>query len=67
MDEKPFFAVYRVMIDIIRNFLFADDCALNAAFECDMQRSVDKFAAAYSNFGLTISTKRACTNQRQII
>ncbi len=48
----------KVMIDIIRDLLFADDCALNAASESDMQRSVDKFAAACSNFGLTVSTKK---------
>ena len=37
------------MIDIIRDFLFADDCSLNAAMECDMQRSVNEFVATCSN------------------
>ena len=35
-----------VMTDIIRDFLFADDCALNAGSEADMQHSVDKFSDA---------------------
>jgi hypothetical protein len=48
----------KVMTDIIRDFLFADDCALNAASEADMQHSVDKFSDACTNFGLTISTKK---------
>ena len=42
----------------IRDFLFADDCALNASTVEDMQKSVDKFSSACSNFGLTISTKK---------
>ena len=45
----------KVMSEIIKDFLFADDCALNAGSEEDMQDSVDKFSTACSNFGLTIS------------
>ena len=48
----------KVLTDIIRDFLFADDCALNASTESDMQSSVDKFAKACTDFGLTISTKK---------
>ena len=48
----------KVLTDIIRDFLFADDCALNASTETDMQCSVDKFAKACTDFGLTISTKK---------
>ena len=47
----------KVMSEIIKDFLFADDCALNAGSEEDMQESVDKFSTACSNFGLTISIK----------
>ena len=49
-----------VMTDIIRvtYFLFADDCALNAGLEADMQCSVDKFSDACNDFGLTISIKK---------
>ena len=42
----------------IRDLLFADDCALNAHTQDDMQRSVDLFADACTSFGLTISTKK---------
>uniref|UniRef100_A0A8C7Z6H7 Reverse transcriptase domain-containing protein n=1 Tax=Oryzias sinensis TaxID=183150 RepID=A0A8C7Z6H7_9TELE len=48
----------KVKKDIIREFLFADDCALNATSEADMQHCVDRFAEACSNFGLTISTMK---------
>ena len=48
----------KVMSEIIKDFLFADDCALNAGSEEDMQDSVDKFSTACSNFGLTISIKK---------
>ena len=48
----------KVNTDIIRDFLFADECALNAGSEADMQRSVDKFSIACTNFGLTISIKK---------
>jgi hypothetical protein len=48
----------KVQIETIRDFLFADDCALNASSEPDMQTSMDLFATACSNFGLTISTKK---------
>lgn len=47
----------KVMSDIINEFLFADDCALNTATEADMQHNIDKFSAACNNFGLTISTE----------
>ena len=48
----------KVSKNTINDFLFADDCALNAATEADMQYSVDKFSEACNNFGLTISTKK---------
>ena len=48
----------KVMTDIIRDLLFADDCALNAASEADMQCSVNLFSSACTNFGLTINTKK---------
>ena len=48
----------KVMSEIIKDFLFADDCALNAGSEEDMQDSVDKFSTACSHFGLTISIKK---------
>ena len=48
----------KVTHDIAQDFLFADDCALNAANQSDMQLSMDQFATACKNFGLTISTKK---------
>ena len=48
----------KIQVSTINDFLFADDCALNADSEFNMQRSVDKFSEACNNFGLTISTKK---------
>ena len=48
----------KVKVSTINDFLFADDCALNAASEANMQHSVDKFVEACNNFGQTISTKK---------
>ena len=51
-------AVTKVKETVIRDFLFADDCALNASTEQMMQREMDCFSKACDNFGLTISTKK---------
>ena len=48
----------KVHADRLRDFLFADDCALNAGNEADMQHSMNLFSTACVNFGLTISTKK---------
>ncbi len=48
----------KVSTDTINDFLLADDCALNAVSETNMQGSVDRFSDACNNFGLTISTKK---------
>ena len=48
----------KVILDILCDLLFADDCALCASTEGDMQRMVDLFAEACVNFGLTISIKK---------
>ena len=47
-----------VMIDITCEFLFADDCELNAVSVCEIQHNVDKFAAACSKLRLTICAKK---------
>ncbi|KAJ1194771.1 hypothetical protein NDU88_004057 [Pleurodeles waltl] len=44
--------------DSVHDFLFEDDCALNAATEAQMQPSMNRFSTTCSNFGLTISTKK---------
>ena len=41
-----------------KDLLFADDCALNASSEPEMQQSMNKFSSACDSFGLTISTKK---------
>ena len=42
----------------IRDLLFADDCALNAATEQEMQREVDQFSSACDDFGLIINAQK---------
>ena len=51
-------AITKVKETVIRDFLFADDCALNASGEQEMQEGLDQFSAACDNFGLTISIKK---------
>uniref|UniRef100_K7EZ86 Reverse transcriptase domain-containing protein n=2 Tax=Pelodiscus sinensis TaxID=13735 RepID=K7EZ86_PELSI len=51
-------AVTKIKETVLRDLLFADDCALNAGSEQEMQASMDKFAAACDNFGLLINTKK---------
>ena len=51
-------AVKKVKQTVIRDFLFADDCALNVTSKCDMQHILDIFSTAYDNFSLTISMKK---------
>ena len=43
---------------IVRDFLFADDCALAAHSEDDLQQIADCFATAAKSFGLTVSIKK---------
>ena len=50
-------AVTKVKETVLRLF-FADDCALNASDEHEMQVEMDSFSAACNNFGLSISTKK---------
>ena len=51
-------AVTKVKETVIRDLLFADDCALSAQSERAMQEAMDRFSTACNNFGLTISTKK---------
>ena len=41
---------------VIRDFLFADDCALNARSEQEVQLEMDRLSTA--SFGLTINVKK---------
>ena len=45
-------------LSTIRDLLFADDCALAACTEEDLQRLCDSFSNASRRFGLTISIKK---------
>ena len=51
-------AITKVKETVVRDLLFADDCALNAGDEQEMQQQMDRFSSACNNFGLTISTKK---------
>ena len=51
-------AVTKVKETVIKDFLFADDCALNPGDEQDLQLQMDRFSSAYDNSGLTISTTK---------
>ena len=42
----------------IRDLLFADDCALNAATEQEMLREKDQFSSACDDFGLIINAQK---------
>ena len=42
----------------IRDLLLADDCALNAATEQEMQREVDQFSSACDDLGLIINAQK---------
>ena len=48
----------KVITDTVGDFLCADDCALNACSEADMQCSVEKFCSSRFCLGFTISTKK---------
>ena len=48
----------KVKTKIINEFLFTNNCSLNATTKANMQNSVDKFSMACDNFDLTISTKK---------
>ena len=48
----------KVLVDFLRDVLFADDCALCTTTQSDMQHAVDLFARACKDFGLTISIKK---------
>ena len=51
-------AITKVKETVLRDLLFADDCAINASDEQDMQAMIDSFSSACDNYGLTISTKK---------
>ena len=46
------------MMSVIRELLYADDCALLTHTEMEMQHLMDSFEAACTALGLTISLKK---------
>ena len=48
----------KIQTRTVCELLFADDSALAAGSEADMQHTVNLFSSACDNFGLTISTKK---------
>lgn len=48
----------KILKCIIRDLLFADDCALTSHSQRDMQLIMDRFALATDRFGLTISLSK---------
>ena len=56
--SEGFKAKTKVKTDIVNEFLFVNDCALNATTKANMQNNVYKFSMAREIFGLTISTKK---------
>ena len=48
----------KVQKEIARDFLFFNDCALNAGTQPNMQKSLIRFAKARVHFGLTIGIKK---------
>ena len=51
-------AVTKAKETTMRHLLFADDCALVAGTEQQMQREMDRFSQACDLFGLTVNTKK---------
>ncbi|KAL8601457.1 hypothetical protein ACOMHN_000399 [Nucella lapillus] len=48
----------KVTKSLVRDLLYADDCAIVAHSEDDLQRVTDSLSAATNHFGLTISIKK---------
>ena len=57
-DLRRLRANAKVQEALVRDFLFADDCALAAHSEEDLQCLADYFSTAAKAFGLTISDKK---------
>ena len=58
LNIKRFRAKTKISHHLIRDFLFADDAALVSHTKQGLQRLLDSFSKACSDFGLTISVKK---------
>jgi len=52
---------------VLRNLIYADDCALLTHSEADAQRLFDRFYMAASRFGLTVDLKKTEVNRSSYI
>jgi len=57
-DLRRLKAKTKVLHSLVRDFLFADDCALAAHSEADLQDLANHLSSAAKSFGLTISLKK---------
>ncbi|VDL96313.1 unnamed protein product [Schistocephalus solidus] len=57
INQRRMHSQSRVSTATIHELLFADDCALSATTERDIQKTINLFAAASDNFGLIINTE----------
>ena len=53
---RKFSAKTKVKQDVVIDFLFADDSALNTTDKTEMQHCLDEVSGACDDYGLTIST-----------
>nr|VZI43412.1 unnamed protein product [Spirometra erinaceieuropaei] len=58
LNNRRMQAPARLSTAIIRDLLFAGDCALNTTTEDNMQRSMTLFASGCAHLGLTINTDK---------
>ena len=59
LNQRRWQAVTKVKETVIKDFLFAGDCAVNDTSAQGMQVTINRLSGSCNNFGLTISTKKA--------
>ena len=58
LNQRRLQGVTKVKETVIKDFLFADDCAVNDTSTQGMQATIDRLSGSCDNFGLTINTKK---------